>query len=95
MSIVMQYVPAAQTPMPPVSQCTRRQGRLALLQAGLLTTVESMIASIPDAQARAQAQIEYEADTWEADNATLQAMWEALGKAPDELAEFFALAAQL
>lgn len=91
----MQYVPADPIPMPTVSKCTRRQGRLALLQAGLLATVEHMIASIPDAQARAQAQIEYEADTWEANNATLQAMWEALGKTPDELAEFFALAAKL
>ena len=91
---IVPYV-APPTLAEPTVRCTRRQGRLALLQAGLLFQVEAMIAGIPDDLARTQAQIEYETDTWEADNATLQAMWEALGKTPDELAEFFALAAQL
>lgn len=75
--------------------CTRRQGRLALLQSGLLDAVEASIAAIEDPAARRAAQIEYEADTWERDNAFLQAMWAQQGGTPEQLYELFVLAVTL
>lgn len=73
--------PEPADPPPPAlsSHCTRRQGRLALLEVGLLDDVEALIAAIPDDTQRRAAQIEYEADTWERSNATLRAMWAQLG----------------
>lgn len=53
---------------------TRRQGRLALLAAGKLEAVEGIVSA-----AGRQAQIEYEADTWERSNQFLQAVWAQLG----------------
>lgn len=76
-------------PVPP-SRCTRRQGRLALLEVGLLDDVEALIAAIPDDIQRRAAQIEYEADTWERSNATLQAVWAQMGRTPEGLAALFA-----
>ncbi len=76
-------------PPPTPSRCTRRQGRLALLEVGLLDDVEALIAAIPDDTQRRAAQIEYEADTWERSNATLQAMWAQLGGTPAELDALF------
>lgn len=83
--------PPAPEPEPdPVPQsCTRRQGRLALLSAGLLDDVEDAIAAIPDPAQQRAAQIEYEADTWERDNAFLQAMWAQLGGTPEQLDDLF------
>lgn len=75
--------------------CTRRQGRLALLQAGQLAAVETAIAAITDPVQRMSAQIEYEADTWERANAFLQAMWAQLGGTPDELDDLFMSAVTL
>lgn len=75
--------------------CTRRQGRLALLQAGQLAAVETAIAAITDPVQRMAAQIEYEADTWGRGNAFLNAMWAQLGGTPDELDELFVLAVTL
>lgn len=72
------------------SRCTRRQGRLALLANGLLDDVEALIAAIPDDVQRRAAQIEYEADTWERSNATLQAMWAQLDGTPEGLDALFA-----
>jgi hypothetical protein len=79
----------------PPLQCTRRQGRLALLQAGYLTAVEQSIAAIEDTVQRMAAQIEYEADTWERDNAFLQGMWAQLGGTPEQLDDLFRLAVTL
>jgi len=76
-------------------RCTRRQGRLALLQSGLLDAVEASIAAIGDAATRRAAQIEYEADTWERGNAFLQGMWAQLGGTPEQLDDLFALAVTL
>lgn len=73
-------------------RCTRRQGRLALLQAGHLIAIEQTIASIADPAQRMAAQIEYEADTWERGNAFLQQMWAQLGGTPEQLDDLFALA---
>lgn len=81
-------------PAPPL-HCTRRQGRRALLQAGYLVAVEQAIASIEDPVQRMEAQIEYEADTWERDNAFLQAMWAQLGGTPEQLDDLFQLAVTL
>lgn len=41
------------------------------------------------------AQIEYEADTWERDNAFVQAMWAQLGGTPAQLDDLFTLAVTL
>ena len=95
-TLTIECVPGQPELMPAQAQCcTRRQGRLALLQAGLLDQVEGILAAIPDHMARRAAQIEYEADTWELTNDMLQAMWGTLGKTPDELATFFNQAAAL
>jgi hypothetical protein len=82
---------------PPVvpSRCTRRQGRLALLNAGKLDAVETAIDAIADPTAKRQAQIEYEADTWERSNPFLQSMWTALGGTSEELDALFTLAVTL
>ena len=87
--------PADALPTPIPATCTRRQGRLALLQAGYLTAVEQSIASFADSAQRMAAQIEYEADTWERDNAFLQGMWAQLGGTPEQLDDLFALAVTL
>lgn len=76
-------------------RCSRRQGRLALLQSGLLTAVDQSLASVTDPAQRMAAQIEYEADTWERDNAFLQAMWAQLGGTPEQLDDLFRLAVTL
>ena len=75
--------------------CQRRQGRLVLLQAGYLGAVESAIAAIEDPVQKMAAQIEYEADTWERDNAFVQSMWAQLGGTPDQLDDLFTLAVTL
>ena len=75
--------------------CQRRQGRLVLLQAGYLGAVESAIAAIEDPVQKMAAQIEYEADTWERDNAFVQGMWAQLGGTPDQLDDLFTLAVTL
>ena len=75
--------------------CTRRQGRLALLNVGYLGAVESALAAIEDPTQQMAAQIEYEADTWERDNAFVQAMWAQLGGTPAQLDDLFTLAVTL
>ncbi|WP_288899600.1 hypothetical protein [uncultured Delftia sp.] len=75
--------------------CTRRQGRLALLAYGLLDDAESAIAAITDAAAKREAQIEYEADTWERNNPFLTGLWAQLGGTPQSLDEAFVLAVTL
>lgn len=71
---------------------TRRQGRLALIDVGKLLEVESALAAIADPIAKLQAQVEYEADTWERSNAFLRAMWAQLGGTETELDDLFILA---
>lgn len=89
------YVPPPPTPAPIPATCTRRQGRLALLQAGYLAAVEQSIAAIADPVQRLAAQIEYEADTWGRDNVFLQGMWAQLGGTAEQLDDLFALAVAL
>lgn len=69
---------------------TRRQGRLALLQAGKLDAAEAIVKA-----GGAAAAIEYEAGTWERGNAYLQQIWALLGGSDKELDELFILAAGL
>lgn len=92
--LTTEEIDAARRAMVPQS-CTRRQGRLALLQAGQLDAVETAIAAITDPVQRMSAQIEYEADKWERANALLQAMWAQLGGTPDELDALFMSAVTL
>lgn len=75
--------------------CTRRQGRLALLAFGLDDDAEAAIAAITDPVQKREAQIEYEADTWERANPFLQRLWSQLGGTPQSLDEAFALAVTL
>ena len=69
---------------------TRRQGRLALLQAGKLDAAEAIVKA-----GGLAAQIEYEAATWERGNAYLQQIWALLGGSDKELDDLFILAAVL
>lgn len=75
--------------------CTRRQGQLALLTHGVLDDAEAAIAAITDPMQKREAQIEYEADTWERANPFLQQLWAQLGGTPQSLDEAFALAVTL
>lgn len=75
--------------------CTRRQGQLALLTHGVLDDAEVAIAAITDPVQRREAQIEYEADTWERANPFLQQLWAQLGGTPQTLDEAFVLAVTL
>ncbi|WP_343740446.1 hypothetical protein [Delftia tsuruhatensis] len=75
--------------------CTRRQGQLALLTHGVLDDAEAAIAAITDPVQKREAQIEYEADTWERANPFLQELWAQLGGTPQSLDEAFALAVTL
>lgn len=68
---------------------TRRQGRLALLDAGKLDDVEAIIDAITDPIQKRAAQIEYEADTWERSNQFLQVVWSLLGGSEAELDALF------
>lgn len=90
---VLEWVEAL-PPLPPAapSSVTRRQGRLALLDAGRLDDVETAIEAIQDVALRRAAQIEYEADTWERSNTFLRAMWAQLGGTEAELDALFVLA---
>jgi hypothetical protein len=75
--------------------CTRRQGQLALLTHGVLDDAEAAIAAITDPVQKREAQIEYEADTWERANPFLRQLWAQLGGTPQSLDEAFALAVTL
>lgn len=76
------------------ASCTRRQGRLVLLDTPHGTTnkldaVEDFIAAIPDPVLRRKAEIEYACETWERSNLFLQQMWANLGGTPAELDALF------
>jgi hypothetical protein len=80
------------TAEPDVAIVSRRQGRLALLGADLLKSVEAAVYA--DGANPAYA-IEYEADAWRRDNPTLIALSEALGLTSDQLDGLFAAAGKL
>jgi len=74
---------------------SRRQGRLALLDAGLLDQVEAYIAGIEDLMTKRRAQLEYEASIWDRSNPFLCQLWSDLGKTESELDALFVVAAGL
>ncbi|MBS7777709.1 hypothetical protein [Acidovorax sp. CCYZU-2555] len=82
-------------PDPVPHSCTRRQGQRALLVHGHLDDVEAAIAAIADPLERRDAQIEYEAHTWERGNPFVQAMWAQLGGTPEQLDDLFRMAVTL
>lgn len=74
---------------------TRRQGRLALLQAGHLADVEAAMAALADPIERMAAQIEYEAETWERSNPWIERTGAAVGLSAEQIDELFIRAASL
>lgn len=85
--------PAPPEPVP--ASCTRREGQRALLVHGHLDDVEAAIAAISDPFDRRDAQIEYDAATWERANPFLQQMWAQLGGTPEQLDDLFRMAVTL
>lgn len=84
--------PPAPAPRPP-RVVSRRQGRRALLAAGLLDKVQLVIDALPDKQ-RAEAQIDWEdATEFDRDSELLQRLAPALGLDEVGLDELFAAAA--
>lgn len=83
-------------PLPPVpSSITPRQARLALLGAGLLDTVQSAFAQLPDPQ-RTAASIEWEyATTIERTSPLVSQFGPILGLTEEQIDELFIAAAQL
>lgn len=78
------------------ASCTRRQGLRALLTLGFKRAdIEAQIAAIEDETEREEAQIEYEADTWERSNVFVQQLWASLGGSADGLDDAFRLAVTL
>lgn len=74
---------------PHPTRCTRRQGRLALVNAGKLELIEQYIERIKDPVTKLKARVEYEADVWEYDNPTLQKLWVGVGGTYDGLQDLF------
>ncbi|OGS90870.1 MAG: hypothetical protein A2Z95_06285 [Gallionellales bacterium GWA2_60_18] len=81
-------------PVPP-STVTMRQARLAVLQSGLLATVNAAVANMPGAEGEA-ARIEWEfSATVERDRPLVQSLTAALGLTDAQLDDLFMLAATL
>ena len=75
---------------------TRRQFKLALLENGLLSTVEQMIESIEDPTVKARIQIEYsESERFERTNQSVQYMLGVLGLTSDQVDEMWCYAMTL
>lgn len=88
--------PEPADPPPPVTSVAMRQARLALLGADLLGQVSSAIAAIPDATARAAAEIEWEyATEVRRDSPWVLQLSAALGLDAEQLDALFAHAATL
>lgn len=77
------------------SVVTRRQGRLALLQAGKLSAVESAISAIADPVQQMAAQIEYENATWERGNPWIEQLGAQIGLTSADIDQLFVTAATL
>lgn len=89
------FTPEPPAPEPVPASCTRREGQRALLVHGHLDDVEAAIAAISDPFDRRDAQIEYDAATWERANPFLQQMWAQLGGTPEQLDDLFRMAVTL
>lgn len=73
-----------------------RQGRLALLAAGLLDNVETTLSELSDESSRKKAQIEWEyAQTIDRDSVWISMLTSALGLTEDQLDELFIAASKL
>ena len=85
------------TPAVPVPQSvTRAQAKLALLQAGLLGSIQPAIDAISDATQRTASQIEWDDRlTFERSNGTLVTMATALGMTDAQIDALFIAAATL
>lgn len=80
-------IPVPKAPVP--DEVTMRQGRLALLAAGLLSTVEAVIAAMPE-PAKTAALIEWEySSTLRRDHALVLALQPALGLTDEEVDDLF------
>lgn len=87
---------ALETPSSVPSAVTMRQARLALLNAGLLSSVDTALAAILDEQQRKSAQIEWEyAQTVNRDSALVAYMATALSLTDQRLDDLFITAATL
>ena len=79
-----------------LSSLTRRQFKLALLENGLLSTVEQMIESIEDPTVKARIQIEYnESERFERSNESVQYMLGVLNLTTDQVDEMWRYAITL
>lgn len=79
-----------------LSSLTRRQFKLALLENGLLSTVEQMIESIEDPTVKARIQIEYnESERFERSNESVQYMLGVLNLTTDQVDEMWRYAMTL
>ncbi len=74
----------------PASTISRRQGRLMLLQMGLLSQVDALVS-----QSGAAAQISYESDTWYRTDPVLLQLAGVLGMSESQLAELFYQASKI
>ena len=75
---------------------TRRQFKLALLENGLLETVEQMISGIEDPSIKARIQIEYsESERFERSNQSVQYMLGVLDLTSDQVDEMWRYAITL
>jgi hypothetical protein len=88
---VAEYVPPPPTPPPVPAVISRRQARLALLNAGLLDAVEAAIANAPPA-----VRITYEdATEWWRDDPLIAELARALGLSESQVDELFVKASRL
>lgn len=75
---------------------TMRQGRLALLAAGLLDQVETALSAIPDETDRRMAQIEWEyAQTIDRNSTWVSNLADSLGLSDDQLDDLFTAASTI
>lgn len=92
------YVPP---PAPVPQQCSGRQGQKALLRtpygedSNMLAAVKALFPLIPDDFDRQDAELDFNAATWERNNPTLQALWAQLGGTEEQLDDLFTLAVTL
>ncbi|MDH1518494.1 hypothetical protein N5I08_05570 [Acinetobacter johnsonii] len=79
-----------------LSSLTRRQFKLALLENGLLETIEQMIGAIEDPSLKSRIQIEYsESERFERTNDSVQYMLGVLNLSSDKVDEMWGYALKL
>lgn len=79
-----------------LSSLTRRQFKLALLENGLLETIEQMIGAIEDPTLKSRIQIEYsESERFERTNDSVQYMLDVLNLSPEQVDDMWIYAMTL